>query len=146
MKVEIREASSTDWQALQTLNREDLGYAIDDQTAQEQLTRVLASKENQVFVAEAENELLGYIHLQNFLALYAEPLINVIGLAVAEKVRGQKIGARLLKEAELWSQEQGFVGIRINSGSERTRAHHFYVTNGYTLKKTQASLYKFFKE
>lgn len=146
MAIKIREGRYEDWSSLQKLNREDLGYDIDDQTAQEQLKRVLASDENHLLVAEDERELLGYIHLQCYLALYMGPLANVLGLAVAGKARGKKIGTSLLQEAEKWSETQGFVGVRINSGAERKRAHHFYEKNGYTLKKMQANLYKELKE
>lgn len=146
MRIKIREGKYEDWPSLQRLNREDLGYIIDDQTAQEQLERVLASAENHLLVAEGEKELLGYIHLQIYLALYMGPLANVLGLAVTDKARGKKIGTHLLQEAENWSRKQGFVGVRINSGAERKRAHHFYEKNGYTLKKMQANLYKELKE
>ncbi len=58
-------------------------------------------------------------------------------LVVAEPLRGQKIGARLLKAAGQAAAERGCDCIRLCSGHRRKDAHRFYEAHGMTASSLQ---------
>ncbi|KAF1296045.1 hypothetical protein BAU15_12235 [Enterococcus sp. JM4C] len=139
---QIREATVNDWQALQRLNTEDLGYHVSEEQIKRQLAKILADKEQVVLIAEVSSEICGYVHIASYETLYFSSLKNVMGLAVAREERGKKIGTQLMNAAEHWAKNQGASGVRVNSGESRTGAHHFYEGLGYQSKKSQKNFLK----
>lgn len=140
----IREGLFVDWQDLYRLNRDELGYELEEAAMKSQLKRVLSSGDNKIFVAEDSGEVLGYIHIQAYDTLYFPPMLNILGIAVAAKAQGKKIGTLLSQYAEEWGIDSGCQGVRLNSGSEREEAHKFYEKNGYILRKSQMNYIKMF--
>lgn len=144
--LNIRDGLIVDWQDICRLNREVLGYDMKDSEMRDQLKRILSSGDNKIFVAEEGGEVLAYIHIQAYDTTYLPSLLNVLGIAVAKKAQGQKIGTQLLACAEEWGRDSGCKGVRLNSDSKRKHAHEFYEKNGYEMVKTQKNFLKLFEK
>lgn len=78
--------------------------------------------------------------------MYYDSLMNILGFVVKEERRGTGIGHKLITELENIAIENGFIGIRLTSGSSRIDAHKFYERHGYINKKEQKNFSKIFNE
>ncbi len=145
MKITIRKCAPKDYAALHALNENEMGYSYSAEQTKIQLDKVLNDTANAVFVALLDNEIIGYIHGCEYNLLYAEPMVNILGIAVCERYRRMGVGRLLLKTLENWAQERGAVAVRLNSGAERTEAHKFYEKCGFVFKKTQYSFKEYIK-
>ncbi len=144
MEVKIRPAVPGDCEALARLNRESMGYDYPPEKTEEQLKKLLSDGKNGVFVAEAEGKVVGYVHLTDYDLLYADPMKNIMGIAVDPACRRMGVGKRLLEAGEKWAKESGATGVRLVSGETRTGAHAFYRSLGYEGSKMQLNLKKTF--
>ena len=142
MEFTIRLAVSRDASALNKLNREEMGYDYQQERTAERLERLLASPVDRIFVAEIGGEAVGYVHAQHYELLYADPMKNIMGIAVSAEHRRKGIGAALLKAVEAWALSDGCAGVRLVSGATRTAAHEFYRRCGYTGGKQQLNFKK----
>ncbi|MEI5994664.1 GNAT family N-acetyltransferase [Candidatus Enterococcus mansonii] len=140
----IREAKIEDIEAINQLNTYLLNHEYRFEEAKEQLSYILSSPVNKLFVQEAEGKVVGYIQLSEYVCTYGPKLMNVMALVVDETLHGQGLGKSLLNHAEQWAKEAGVKGIRLNSGVERTEAHKFYEHQGYKRVKNQVNFRKLF--
>jgi GNAT superfamily N-acetyltransferase len=101
--------------------REDLLRHLDDQPANSYL-----------FVAEADGERVGFIHLQRTADFFTgRSNCHISDLAVAPKHEGNGVGKALLAHAEAWAREHHcqLVTLAVFPGNERARA--LYESTGY---------------
>jgi GNAT superfamily N-acetyltransferase len=101
--------------------RDDLLRHLEDQPANSYL-----------FVAEAEGERVGFIHLQRTEDFFTgRSNCHVSDLAVAPGHEGRGIGKALLAHAEAWAREHHcqLVTLAVFPGNERARA--LYESTGY---------------
>lgn len=141
-EIVIREAAQADGPALHEIGREALGYPYPLKETEQQLAYVLRHPEHKILVAEAAGRVVGYIHLQDYVALYAPPLKNLLALAVAPGFQRRRVGRALLQAGEAWAKSAGAAGVRVNSGEGRKGAHAFYFAQGYQFTKNQVNLKK----
>ncbi|TAN50218.1 MAG: GNAT family N-acetyltransferase, partial [Rhodospirillales bacterium] len=90
--------------------------------------------EDRHLVLIAENggqDILGMIHATVLPMMMESPQMIVLSLIVAERARGQNIGALLLSSAEKWAKDRGVELAMVGSNVVRDRAHRFYQANGY---------------
>ena len=144
MKINIREADVQDAEAISILNTIALGYYYPIEDTERKLVSVLNSSKEKVFVAVAENVVVGYIHANDYDVLYYPALKNIMGIAVAEEYRRCGIGKELLGAVEAWAKETGAKGIRFVSGAGRKEAHAFYRNCGFGSEKDQINFKKMF--
>ena len=137
----IREATIEDAFAICNISCADLGYDSSREFVSTRISNLDKGREK-VFVAEVNGIVAGYIHAEKYQTLYAEPMINILGLAVSSKFRRRGIGRLLLKYAERWANELGINKIRLNSGASRKEAHLFYRAMGYNNEKGQIRFIK----
>lgn len=135
----IRPVRLADAADLEELCRASLGYSY---PVANQLARILHCRENQLFAACDQGKLAGYIHLQDYQVIYAEPMKNILGLAVFAQFRGRGWGRALLRAAENRASADGCAGVRVVSGVSRTKAHEFYRHCGYEYRKDQKNFCK----
>lgn len=140
----IRQAEISDAEDIYYINKTSLGYDYDLEKQKHKLELILKDNTQAVFVAFADGKVVGYIHLENYDAIYADNFKNCLGLAVDNDYKRNGIGSALLKRGEQWAKENGAVGIRLCSGMERENAHKFYVSQGYVENKIQKNLKKVF--
>lgn len=141
-EILIREAVRADAPALARLNAVSLGYDYPEARTAAQLEKLLNSGRDGIFVAERDGRVVGYLHLVDYDLLYADPMENIMGIAVDPDCRRQGIGRALLEAGEAWAKERGAAGIRLVSGETRTGAHAFYRSLGYEGNKMQLNLKK----
>lgn len=143
MNIVIRKADIQDAEAIAEISSKDLGYDCTAEFVKNKLSGLNMSREA-VFVAENENSIIGYIHIEKYDTLYCETLANVLGLAVKSDSRRKGAGRLLMEAAEKWAKDMGAKGVRLNSGGSRTAAHSFYRAAGYDNEKQQIRFLKEF--
>ena len=141
MGIVFRRAELEDAPALVGLV-EELGYPTPLEGVRARLERLLAEPEHAVFVAVEPPEILGWIHVQEFLSLATEPCGLVTGLVVAAGARRRGLGRALMAAAEDWSRARGLGAMRLRSRVARTGAHAFYLRLGYEVAKKQLQFRK----
>lgn len=142
MELIVRRARLEDSQALTRLNREEMGYDYPEEKTRERLTDLLGESTHCILVAETGGEVVGYLHLEWYELLYADPMVNVMGIATASSCRRQGIGSALLAAGEKWARSVGATAVRLVSGETRKGAHAFYQHMGYTGNKLQRNFKK----
>ncbi|MBN2626572.1 MAG: GNAT family N-acetyltransferase [Spirochaetales bacterium] len=140
----IRKASEEDSPAICSLSRQ-LGYDYPQERIEEKLKSLTTRDDHCIFVAlnRESHRVIGYAHAQIYDVLFHDRVLNLLGIVVDESFRSGGAGSLLLEELEKFSREKGCSGIRVNSGSHRTGAHHFYRKNGFHDEKEQK---RFFRE
>lgn len=91
---------------------------------------------------EGKQELVGYVHAQDYEVLYASPMKDILGIAVHPDYQHQGIGSSLLAWIEQWASSQDACMIRLVSSEARVKAHAFYEANGYLREKRQLNFKK----
>lgn len=137
----IREARVTDATAICSISSNDLGYACEEQFVLQRLA-ALDSNREVVFVAEIDGAVAGYVHAEVYSLLYWEPMVNILGLAVALDYRRKGVGKALMNRTEEWAKEKEIKEIRLNSGGSRKEAHEFYRAVGFDDEKVQVRFVK----
>ena len=139
--INIRKISIADAAAICEINSEGLGYKCELSLVQGKIKN-LNSQREAVFVAEADGQVVGNIHVERYDVLYFETMANVLGLSVKIEFQKIGIGRALLEAAENWALENGIKMMRLNSGINRTEAHKFYEHLGYVSEKDQKRFIK----
>ena len=141
MDIKIRKVEENDADAIRDISAEGLGYSCDLALVQKKIAALHASREA-VFVAVADNSVIGYIHIERYDVLYFETMANVLGLSVFKDYHKMGIGKALLFAAEDWARQNNIKMMRLNSGMNRTDAHGFYEHFGYVSEKDQKRFVK----
>ena len=138
----VREAVPSDAVAIWQLNSNEMGYPYPLEYTMQNLTKLLGSKADKIFVAIWDGSVVGYVHANDYDLLYAPHMKNIMGIAVSGEYKRKGIGKALLQQVENWARETGASGIRLVSGAMRTGAHAFYQHCGYGGDKDQVNLKK----
>lgn len=115
---------------------EQLGYRRAVEAVRVWIEAVAGSADQAAFVASFDQHVVGWIEVSMQRRLQTEPFALIGGLVVGEGMRSQGVGRRLIAQAEQWSWERGAHKVRVTSRSSRTRAHRFYLREGYLETKT----------
>ena len=114
-----------------------LGYPASAETIAERLELLSPSPDHGFYVAEAGEEVTGWVHIYGVRLLDSPRFFAEIGgLVVDSKARRRGIGHALMAAAEKWASDEGYAEIRLRSGLHRTDAHQFYQSLGYKLTQT----------
>jgi GNAT superfamily N-acetyltransferase len=133
-ELKIRRAKSSDAARLAALSGE-LGYPATPSDMRVRLRRLQPARDNAVFVAARDGEVIGWLHAS------VSPLLEV---ALRAEVNGlvAGAGARLLEAAETWARKKKCLSMSVRSNVIRDRAHVFYERHGYEHYKTQKAFRK----
>lgn len=86
-----------------------------------------------MFLAEDGGDVIGMATLCFLPWLnFASPVAWIPDLVVTEAARSRGAGAALLARCEELALDRGSWGLRLESANWRTRAHAFYVREGWT--------------
>ena len=143
-KISIRHALAADFKDIAYICRTSLGYDCSAELVRKRL-ETLDSKREAVFAAVYDDRVVGFVHSERYEVLYAEPLINILGIAVDNGFKRRGIGRMLMQAVEKDAAERGVTGIRLNSGGSRSGAHEFYRSLGFDSEKTQIRFIKQFR-
>ncbi|HEX5449234.1 MAG TPA: GNAT family N-acetyltransferase [Gaiellaceae bacterium] len=89
------------------------------------------------FLAEANDEILGSIHVEKSRHGYAE-----IGMCVANGWRGKGVGSALMSTAEEWAREQGAHKLSLGVFAHNERAIALYVKHGFVEEGRRVKHYR----
>jgi len=142
MDLFIREAISSDATAIWQLNCDEMGYQYPLADTVQNITKLLSSNSDRIFVAVSRGAVIGYIHANDYNLIYAPHMKNIMGIAVSNDHKRKGIGRALLQQVEHWARDTGAVDIRLVSGASRTEAHTFYRRCGFDGSKEQINLKK----
>ena len=135
--LSIESMKEEDLAAVQEL-AEQLGYAVGIEDLSSRLGLLQQSMDHKLLVARNEaDKVLGWVHVgKEMSSLLIGERAEVSALIVDSQTRGQGIGKLLLKAAESWALDRGYILVRVRSNVKRDEAHRFYIRAGYTLNKT----------
>lgn len=127
----IRPATSYDAEAIARLLTQ-LGYPGTEGFLPMRIRDLMADPDETLVVAESDGAVVGVLSLHIIPQLAVEgPFARVSYLVVDEAVTGQGIGRALLAYAESVARECGCDRMELHSATRRTRAHQFYLREGY---------------
>lgn len=137
--VAIRRAEAGDADALAALIGQ-LGYeALPSEVAARLET--MAAESRLVLVAELDGAMAGCLSTSVMRVLHRPaPVGRISMMVVDEALRGQGIGATMVRAAEAALAAQGCTMVEVTSNQRRTEAHRFYERLGY--EKTSVRLAK----
>ncbi len=119
-----------------------LGYPSTRQEVALRLRAVLAHLDHAVYVAEADERPLGWVHVHISPGLEIDQMAEIGGLVVNDTARGRGIGKALMARAEAWALQHGCIQVWLRSNIIRKEAHRFYETIGYENIKTSFTFRK----
>jgi predicted N-acetyltransferase YhbS len=134
--ITVRQAHINDRSEITVLTNQ-LGYPSSEEKVGEILKVVMTHDDHEVFVAQKENEIVGYIHLVCTIRLGSDPFVEIAALVVDDSKRKQGIGKSLIVKAQEWANEKRYKYVRIRSNIIRESAHQFFENLGYINFKTQ---------
>lgn len=130
MTVEIREARPDDAEALVPLI-ELLPHRVTAEGVRQRIAQISASDCPQL-VADGEGAVVGLCGLHVMTSLHREkPVGRITILVVAERLRSQGIGEKLVAAAEECFRAAGCGMIELTSNDWLVEAHRFYTKLGY---------------
>jgi GNAT superfamily N-acetyltransferase len=132
----IRSALEADGPAIAQLTNE-LGYSASGREIEDRLTVLLSSPDQLLIVADADEQICGWLQAHANLALESGFRVEIVGLIVAENMRRQGIGKLLVQHAEQWAAKLKSKTVVVRSNVTRVESHSFYPALGYPESKTQ---------
>jgi len=145
--MDIRQATPTDSLVLSSLCRDVQSLHAEhhpdifkvpesEDFARSFFDQVLADSTIRIFIAENEEQALGYVLCKlversesPFTYLMRFLMIDQIGVRPA--ARGQGVGAALIRQAEVFAKELGMQRIQLDSWEFNIRAHAFFERLGF---------------
>lgn len=132
----IREARPQDSEALAELCTQ-LGYQTDSMDIPLRLSLVNNLDHHAVFIAELDQQVVGWIHVYLCPLLVSSLQAQLGGLIVHSNVRGKGIGKNLMQQAEAWCQKNACQYLSVYTNIVRLETHKFYEHLGYRTIKTE---------
>ncbi len=134
--MKIREAKIADFKSIERISV-SLGYEKSaSQVARERLLNVLNSKQDRLWLAEMNDEIVGWLHAFHTLRIASPALIEIGGIAVSAENRKKGIGWALISMAKEWAAESG-LALRARCNSCRHDTHAFYKAVDFIKTKEQ---------
>lgn len=144
-EVTIRQVKPTDAAALLTLlkqlNQETPFLLVESSSLQlsvteeaQQLRLLLATDNNQLFVAEFDGQLVGFIRV-TASQMPEIAHIGEVGVAVLRAFWGQGLGTVLLRNILTWAQQNSLIRrLELTVQERNQRAYHLYRSLGFKVE------------
>ncbi len=133
MKHTIRAASESDALGINTVSK-GLGYS--ELSSEEILLKfrgILTSTLDQVYVAEEDDQVIGWLHIFYARRLASEDFFEIGGLVVSHEARGKGVGRDLVR----YAQDSNNGKFRVRCNELRLGSHRFYEAIGFSSSKVQ---------
>lgn len=115
-----------------------LGYPTTPAQAAARLSQLLQMPDHAVLLAEQEEKVLGWAHVERRLNLESDERAELMGLVVdAQRRRGIGVGRKLVEAVESWAASRQIAVMVVRSNVTREASHAFYRQLGYAAVKTQ---------
>lgn len=135
----VRDIQPTDLSAVGNLLGQ-LGYDLDKQEVRGRLDSVRKASDHSVRVAVVDGKIVGLLHVFERPALEKPCEAVVQSLVVDAGLRGNGVGAALMREAEAWARDHGLASVVLYTRTDRDAARAFYERIGYRLSATSHSM------
>ncbi len=132
----VRPARLDDAPSIAALS-DQLGYPTSPDRMRERLAVLLPRTDQQLFAAEREGQIVGWLHVAKIEMVESDPFAEIYGLVVRDTERGRGIGPLLIRAAEGWAATQGLPKVRVRCNVVRERTHRFYEREGFVVTKSQ---------
>lgn len=130
--IVVREAEVWDVKAISELDKNNFAGAWDEQM----LEKVLLSKSSTIFVAEANQEIVGFLVAENDVDEY-----NISHVVVDKNVRNHGIGTKLITNIEELAK-QNKMNVSLEVSVNNFTAKTLYEKLGYSLRRVRKEYYK----
>ncbi|MDP1815759.1 MAG: GNAT family N-acetyltransferase [Leadbetterella sp.] len=128
----IRKAKETDLEFVKLLVEELEEQKFELEIFKEIYFKNLANTEVHYFVAEVNNEIVGFMSIFESTPLHhCHKLAEIQELIISIKHRGLSIGKEFIELATKLGQEKDWLQIELSSHMKRLKAHSFYMRNGF---------------
>lgn len=132
----IREASIEDADQINLVSAH-LGYEKSSkEEAKRRLMEIMESRADYVWVYEADDKIVGWLHLFISVRLASGRFAEIGGLVVDRSCRRSGIGRTLVQQAVQWSKSNN-LPLRVRCNAAREDANKFYESLGFECEKTQ---------
>ena len=101
--------------------------------ATEKLSQILASPDDEVYVAESKEGVVGWLHLFLARRLASTDFYEIGGLVVSPDCRGKGVGRHLVKHVSVIHKGK----VRVRCNETREESHRFYEAIGFRNIKAQ---------
>jgi GNAT superfamily N-acetyltransferase len=133
----VREARLDDWEAvaslLAELGRPEVLTMTDAGAHRDAFRTYLERADTVALVAEQDGAVVGFCDLEFITRLnFLQPMAWIPDLIVTESERSRGAGRMLLERAEAIARERAARWVALESAHWRTRAHAFYLREGWT--------------
>jgi GNAT superfamily N-acetyltransferase len=135
--LQIRPAGDGDVASLAALTLE-LGYAAQSDAIAGRLRAVATDARQALLVAEQNGAVVGWLQINDSVALESGRRAEIVGLVVSASVRRQGVGRALVAAAEDWARARGIDRLVVRSNLTRSESHRFYPDIGFAPVKHQA--------
>ena len=129
--ITIRQAETSDAEKIKSFLGQ-LGYA--DFEVPDVSAKIISHQAPgyQILVAEVEAQVVGFISLHWFdLVHWKGKLGRITSFCVDQNFRSKGVGHQLLSAGEAVFRREGCAKFEVTSNLKRTRAHEFYLREGY---------------
>ena len=117
------------------------GLGYESKTAKDlmikRLGRLLESKNDKIWIAEINGQLIGWLHAQHAFRVASDDFIEILGLSVSDQARLKGAGRALVEKAKEWALDES-IALRVRTNDVREGAKMFYSTLGFSISKTQS--------
>ena len=125
---------------------QQLGYPLSVEQTLQNITAVVKSKDHTAFVAEQNDQIIGWIGAAYALMIEVMPHCEINGLVIDKNHRGKGIGKMLIEKLKQWAKEKGVPVLSLRCNVKRTEAHLFYEHLGFKEIKQQKNFVLEIKE
>lgn len=128
--ITVREMLTIDSLAVAAI-MPDLGYEATAVQVEERLLLLRNRPDNAIFIAEFQNEIIGWSHVYGVRLLESCGYAEIGGLVVRPNFQRMGAGTKLIRSSEQWAASHDYTRVRLRSGTHREAAHLFYEALGY---------------
>ena len=129
----IRSAKLSDSERISEL-MEELGYNVSEALIKDNLSEILTSDIDEVYVCEMDDVVVGCISLHLTQLFHQKGRAGrITSLVVSNNARGLGVGKKLVEKADDYFQIHNCSKAEVTSGDQREEAHEFYEAQGYKL-------------
>ena len=134
----IREMRLDDANAVNELSHQ-LGYPLTIGETTENIRSVINSTDHIAFVAELNNNVVGWIGASQAVMIEVIPHCEINGLVIDKNFYGKGIGKLLIESVKQWAKEKGNRKLSLRCNVKRVEAHSFYHHLGFKDLKKQTN-------
>ena len=133
--MEIRRAEISDAKVIYKLTLQ-LGYLSNLEVTESNIERMLSLSDYDLVVATDEShQVIGWMSLLIRCRIEDLPFLEVAALVVDETARGKGAGKLLMSYATSFAQKHRLSFVGLYSNKNRSHAHSFYESIGYSKAK-----------